>query len=306
MRIAVLVPCFNEETTITKVIEDFHKALPDATIYVYDNNSTDRTVQRTIAARAIVRRHRAQGKGHVVRRMFADVDADFYVLVDGDDTYDASSSPDLVRLLAEEPLDFVNAARISVDDRAYRRGHRFGNSAFTALVRSIFGREFTDIFSGYKILSRRFVKTLPANSTGFEIEIELAVHALALNMPCAERPVQYRERPEGSISKLRTFRDGFRILMLISRLVKGERPLQFFSLIGLLTGAIGIALAVPIVITYLQTSLAPFLPTAILCIGFVILAALSLFAGINLDVMTKRRREVKRLAYLSIPSDEPS
>lgn len=300
MRVAVLVPCFNEETTIAKVTEDFRNALPDAAIYVYDNNSTDRTVERATAAGATVRRHRIQGKGHVVRRMFADVEADVYVLVDGDDTYEARSAPELVALLVDEQLDLVNAARVCVAEGAYRRGHRLGNSAFTKIVGLIFGREFTDILSGYKIMSRRFVKTFPATSTGFEIETELAVHGLELNMPCAERKVDYRERPQGSVSKLRTFRDGTRILMLISRLIKDERPLQFFSVVGLVTAVTGIGLGMPVVVTYLETGLVPRFPTAILALGLVILAALSVFTGIILDVVTKTRREMKRLAYLSI------
>jgi glycosyltransferase involved in cell wall biosynthesis len=304
LRIAVLIPCFNEETTIAKVTEDFRSALPQAVIYVYDNNSTDRTAERASAAGAIVRHHPVQGKGHVVRRMFADVEADVYVLVDGDDTYDAAAAPELVALLLDEKLDFVNAARISNDQLAYRPGHRFGNAAFTSLVRLIFGQAFTDILSGYKVLSRRFVKTFPASSAGFEIETELAVHALELDVPRAERLVPYRERPAGSVSKLRTFRDGFHILMLISRLVKDERPLQFFGLIGLLSAVIGVALGVPIIRTYLETGLVPRFPTAFLAVGLEIIAVLSIFTGVILDVVTKTRREMKRLAYLSLPSAE--
>jgi glycosyltransferase involved in cell wall biosynthesis len=300
MRVAVLIPCFNEEITIAKVAEDFRNALPEAAIYVYDNNSTDRTAECASAAGAIVRRHPIQGKGHVLRRMFAEIEADVYVLVDGDDTYDAAAAPDLVALLLEEHLDFINAARVHVEDRVYRPGHRFGNRAFTALVRRIFGREFTDILSGYKVLSRRLVKTFPATSTGFEIETELAVHCLEMELPSAERPVRYRLRPEGSISKLRTIRDGFRILMLISRLVKDERPLQFFGLVGFLSATIGIGLGMPVVSTYFETGLVPRFPTAILALGLVILASLSIFTGIILDVVTKARREMKRLTYLSV------
>lgn len=228
MRVAVLIPCFNEEAGIAKVIGDFRRALPDAAIFVYDNNSTDRTAELAAATGAKVRRHRIQGKGHVVRRMFADVEAEIYVLVDGDDTYDAAAAPNLIALLVDEGLDFVNAARVTVDKHAYPLGHRFGNKAFTGLVRLLFGREFKDVLSGYKVLSRRLVKTFPATSTGFEIETELAVHSLELELPCAEQPVEYRERPEGSVSKLKTFRDGLKILMLLARLVKDERPL-FFS-----------------------------------------------------------------------------
>jgi glycosyltransferase involved in cell wall biosynthesis len=298
--IAVLIPCFNEERTVAKVAKDFRDSLPGAAIYVYDNNSTDRTAERAIGAGAIVRSHRVQGKGHVVRRMFADIEADVYVLVDGDDTYDAAAAPDLVALLFDEQLDLVNAARVSADDHPYRPGHRFGNKAFTTLVRLIFGREFNDVLSGYKILSRRFVKTFPANSTGFEIETELAVHGLELDVPCAEKPVRYQARSKGSESKLRTFRDGFRILLLISRLLKDERPFEFFSLIGLVTASIGIGLGLPVVATYLRTGLVPRFPTAILAVSLVVLGSLSIFTGIVLDVMTKTRREMRRLAYLSI------
>lgn len=304
VRIAVLIPCFNEETTIAKVTADFRSALPDADIYVYDNNSTDLTVERANAAGAVVRHHPVQGKGHVVRRMFADVEADVYVLVDGDDTYDAAAVPELVALLLDDKLDFVNAARASDQGLAYRPGHRFGNAAFTQLVQLIFGHAFTDILSGYKVLSRRFVKTFPAMSGGFEIETELAVHALELDVPRAERAVPYKDRPEGSVSKLRTFRDGFHILMLISRLVKDERPLQFFGMIGLFSAVIGVILGEPIIETYLETGLVPRFPTAFLAVGLMIIAVVSVFTGVILDVVTKTRREMKRLAYLSLPSAE--
>ena len=304
MRIAVLIPCFNEETTIGKVIAGFRETLPDAIIYVYDNNSTDRTVQRASAAGAVVRRHPTQGKGHVIRRMFADIEADIYVLVDGDDTYDPVAAPQLVTLLLQDKLDFVNAARVCDDAFSYRPGHRFGNAAFTNLVQFIFGRAFTDILSGYKVLSRRFVKTFPAMSGDLTSKTELAVHALELDVPSAEWPVAYRERPPGSVSKLRTFRDGFHILMLISRLVKDERPLQFFGMIGTLSAIIGIILGEPIIETYLETGLVPRFPTAFLAVGFMIIAAISVFTGVILDVVTKTRREMKRLAYLSLPSTE--
>lgn len=301
MRIAILIPCFNEETAIEKVVCDFRLALPEAKIFVYDNNSTDRTAEKAAAAGSEVRRHRIQGKGHVVRRMFADVEAEIYVLVDGDDTYDATAAPKLIQLLVEGQLDFVNAARVALDDRAYRRGHRFGNAALTGLVRLIFGREFNDLLSGYKVLSRRFVKTFPATSTGFEIETELAVHSLELDLPSAEWPVEYRERPPGSFSKLSTVSDGLKILILILRLVKDERPFFFFGWIGLLTAAIGIFLGVPVIAEYLNTGLVPRFPTAILAVGLVILGSISVVTGTILDVVTKTRREMKRLAYLSIP-----
>ena len=230
---AVLIPCYNEELTIAAVVAAFRTALPQATIYVYDNNSSDRTSEVARQAGAVVRSERRQGKGNVVRRMFADIDADIYVLVDGDDTYDAAAAPRLIRELVDNDLDFVNGARVSTASAAYRRGHRLGNFALTELVRIIFGRQFTDMLSGYKVLSARFVKSFPAMSSGFETETELAVHALELRMPCGEIETAYKERPEGSVSKLSTYRDGWRILKLIGRLVKDERPLQFFGLLGL-------------------------------------------------------------------------
>ncbi len=299
--IAVLVPCHNEELTIRKVIEDARKALPTATIYVYDNNSTDRTGEVARAAGAAVRREPRQGKGNVVRRMFADVDADVYVLLDGDATYEAEAAPRLVKRVLEENLDFLNGARVSEAVEAYRRGHRFGNYVLTALVRNIFGRQFTDMLSGYKVLSRRFVKSFPAMSRGFEIETELTVHALELRMPCAEEFTAYRERPAGSFSKLSTIRDGTRILTLIALLVKNERPLQFFGGIGLFLIALGIVLAAPLAETYFQTGLVPRLPTAVLVVGMAITGVLSIFAGLILDIVTTMRNESKRLAYLAVP-----
>ena len=299
--IAVLVPCHNEELTIRKVIEDARKALPTATIYVYDNNSTDRTGEVARAAGAAVRREPRQGKGNVVRRMFADVDADVYVLLDGDATYEAEAAPRLVKRVLEENLDFLNGARVSEAVEAYRRGHRFGNYVLTALVRNIFGRQFTDMLSGYKVLSRRFVKSFPAMSRGFEIETELTVHALELRMPCAEELTAYRERPEGSFSKLSTIRDGTRILTLIALLVKNERPLQFFGAIGLFLIALGVVLGAPLAETYFQTGLVPRLPTAVLVVGMAIIGVLSIFAGLILDIVTTMRNEAKRLAYLAVP-----
>jgi glycosyltransferase involved in cell wall biosynthesis len=299
-KIAVLVPCHNEELTIRQVIEDARKALPAATIYVYDNNSTDRTGEVARAAGAVVRREPRQGKGNVVRRMFADVDADIYLLLDGDATYDADAAPQMVERMLEENLDFINGARVSEAVEAYRRGHRFGNYVLTALVRNIFGRQFTDMLSGYKVLSRRFVKSFPAMSRGFEIETELTVHALELRMPCAEEMTAYRERPAGSFSKLSTFRDGARILTLIATLVKNERPLQFFGLIGLLLIVIAILLALPLAQTYLATGLVPRIPTAVLIVGVVTVGVLSIFAGLILDIVTTMRQEAKRLAYLAV------
>jgi glycosyltransferase involved in cell wall biosynthesis len=300
--IAVLVPCYNEEITIAKVIADFRSALPEASIYVYDNNSTDKTMEVAKSAGAIVRKEPRQGKGHVVRRMFADIEASIYILVDGDDTYDAAVSGMLVDLLMEERLDFINALRKSNVKEAYRAGHRFGNWLLTGLVRAIFGRQFNDMLSGYKILSRRFVKSFPAMSSGFETETELAVHALELRMPSAEIATDYKERPPGSVSKLRTYSDGAQIMMLIARLVKDERPLHFFGLSGLALVLLGIGFSIPLLLTYLETGLVPRIPTAILSVAMVLVGVLCIFAGLILDMTTKTRRELKRLIYLSLPA----
>jgi glycosyltransferase involved in cell wall biosynthesis len=302
VRIAVLVPCYNEATTIADVVASFRAALPSAKVYVYDNNSTDGTGEVAKEAGAIVRREPRQGKGNVVRRMFADIEADVYVLVDGDGTYDAGAARELATKLIENQLDFVNGARLSTAPEAYRRGHRFGNHMLSWLVQLNFGRQFQDILSGYKVLSRRFVKSFPAMSRGFETETELAVHALELRMPCAEYQAVYKERPAGSVSKLHTYRDGSRILLLILRLVKDERPLQFFGLIGLALVLAGVALSVPLITTYLETGLVPRIPTAILVVGLVLLGVLSFLSGLILDMTTRTRQEIKRLFYLAIPS----
>jgi len=299
--VAVLVPCFNEELTVGQTVAAFREALPSATVYVYDNNSTDRTNDVARAAGAVVRSEPRQGKGNVVRRMFADIDADIFVLVDGDATYDAEAAPRMVRRAIEENLDFVNGARVSQSMDAYRKGHRLGNYVLTELVRDIFGRQFTDMLSGYKVFSRRYVKSFPAMSRGFEIETELTVHALELRMPSAEEPTAYGERPSGSVSKLSTFRDGARILRLIFDLVRNERPLQFFGLVGALLILIAIVLTIPLAETYFQTGLVPRLPTAVLAIGLIIIGFLSFLAGLILDVVATMRSEMKRLAYLSYP-----
>jgi glycosyltransferase involved in cell wall biosynthesis len=305
--IAVLVPCYNEGAAIGAVVRSFRTALRDAAgVYVYDNNSSDGTVAIARAAGAIVRSESRQGKGNVVRRMFADIDADVFVLVDGDGTYDAAAAPALITKLLEENLDFVNGARISMAAEAFRKGHRFGNWLLTALVQAIFGRQFGDILSGYKVLSRRFVKSFPAMSSGFEIETELVVHALELRMPCAELLTDYKERPEGSSSKLRTYFDGMRILLLIWQLVKNERPLAFFGMLGTVATLLGIILGIPLIITYAETGLVPRFPTAILSASLVVIGALSFFAGLILDTVTKARQEMKRLIYLSIPIFKPS
>jgi glycosyltransferase involved in cell wall biosynthesis len=298
-RIAVLVPCYNEEIAISKVVAAFRKALPDAVIHVYDNNSSDRTAAVARRAGAIVGNESRQGKGHVVRRMFADIDADVYVLVDGDATYDAPSAPAMVAKLVNESLDMVVGTRVDREASAYRRGHRSGNYLFTWFVAGIFGSSFSDILSGYRIFSRRFVKSFPALSTGFEIETELTIHALELGMPVGEVETPYFARPEGSASKLSTWRDGLRISWTIQRLYRTERPLQFFGFIALVLGALSIALAVPVIETYLATGLVPRLPTAILATGLMLAAFLALAAGLILDTVTRGRREIKRLAYLA-------
>jgi hypothetical protein len=301
-RIAVLLPCYNEEAAIGQVVRDFREALPAARIYVYDNASTDRTAAVAAAAGATVVREPLRGKGNVVRRMFADVEADIYVLADGDDTYNADAAPQLVELLWREQLDMVNAARRNTSQDAYRRGHRFGNRLFTRLVSGLFGKRFDDILSGYRVFSRRFVKSFPALAKGFEIETELTVHALELRMPVREVMTAYKERPEGSVSKLSTFRDGFRILRTILRLAKEERPLAYFSLGGAVLALASVALAFPLLLTYLETGLVPRLPTAVLTSALMILAFLSLACGLILDSVAHGRREMKRLHYLTLPA----
>ena len=298
-RIAVLLPCYNEEAAIAQTVAGFKAALPGATIYVYDNNSRDHTVEVARAAGAVVRTERMQGKGNVVRRMFADVDADIYVMADGDATYDAASAPTLVARLLDEQLDMVVGARVTQTDTAYRRGHKFGNALLTGMLTRLFGRSFSDILSGYRVFSRRFVKSFPVLSSGFEIETEISVHALELKMPVAEIETPYFARPEGSESKLNTYGDGFRILNTIVQLYRLERPLLFFGVIGALLALIALLLAVPLVVTYLHTHLVPRQPTAILVTGLIILAALNGFAGLILDTVVRGRREVRRLAYLA-------
>jgi len=301
-RVAVILPCYNEEAAIGEVVRGFRTALPQALIYVYDNNSKDRTIECAREAGAIVRRETRQGKGHVVRRMFADVEADIYVLADGDGTYDAATAAAMIDKLVSERLDMVVGSRLTTyEGEAFRRGHRFGNDLLTGILALCFGRTFTDILSGYRVFSRRFVKSFPALAAGFETEIELSVHALELRMPIAELVTPYKARPAGSASKLRTYRDGFRILMMILDLFKEERPLAFFSIIaGVLALTAGV-LAYPVFITYLETGLVPRFPTAILSTGLMILASLSLTCGFVLDTVTHGRREMKRLAYLAIP-----
>jgi glycosyltransferase involved in cell wall biosynthesis len=297
--IAVLLPCYNEEAAIAKTVAGFRKALPGATIYVYDNNSRDRTREVAAKAGAIVRSERQQGKGHVVRRMFADVDADVFIMADGDLTYDPKAAPAMVDMLLSEQLDMVVGTRRHEEKEAYRRGHATGNRVFTGLLSGLFGRSFSDIFSGYRVFSRRFVKSFPVLSSGFEIETEISVHALELRMPVGELETAYAARPEGSQSKLSTYSDGWRIFRTILTLYRIERPVLFYGSIGALLLVLALILSEPLVVTYLATGLVPRVPTAILVTGMVIVAVLCFFAGLILDTVTRGRREVRRLAYLS-------
>jgi glycosyltransferase involved in cell wall biosynthesis len=297
--IAVLIPCYNEAVAVAKVVKDFQAALPTATIFVFDNNSTDNTVAVARAAGAEVFEERRQGKGFVVRRMFTDVDADIYVLVDGDATYDAPSARRMVERLLADRLDMVVGNRVDQDVAAYRPGHRAGNWLLTASVASMFGATVSDMLSGYRVFSRRFVKSFPMLSGGFEIETELVVHALELGLPVAEIDTPYYARPEGSTSKLNTWRDGFRILLMILQLYRSERPLVFFGAFGALLAAVSLVLALPIVITFVETHTVPRLPTAVLSMGLMLMAFLAFAVGLVLDTVTRGRREMKLLAYLS-------
>lgn len=298
-RVAVLVPCYNEACTVAGVVTAFQAVLPSATVYVCDNNSTDDTSAQARAAGAVVRKETLQGKGNVIRRMFADIDADIYVLVDGDGTYDAASAPMMIDRLLDDDLDMVNAAREANED-AFRPGHRFGNKLLTGIVSRIFGNRLTDMLSGYLVFSRRFAKSFPGLAQGFEIETELTVHALELRLPIAEIRAPYGSRPPGSASKLATIRDGIRVLWTIVVLIKEERPMPFFGMIASVLAGASVLLTVPIVITFVATGLVPRLPTAVLATGIMVLAFLSLTCGLILDTVTRGRRELKRLHYLSI------
>lgn len=302
MRVAVILPCYNEEVAIAKVVGDFRAALPDAVIYVFDNNSKDNTRAAAEAAGAIVRTERQQGKGHVVARAFADVEADVYVMVDGDDTYDATAAPEMVDMLLRERLDMVTGIRVTNIEAAYRPGHRFGNLMLTGAVRTVFGDRITDMLSGYRVFSRRFVKSFPAMAQGFETETEFTVHAMELSMPLGELETAYRERPAGSESKLRTYVDGMRILRTIMALVKNERPLEFFGILAILLMVAGLALGLPVVVEFLETQVVPRLPRAVLAVGIVLLSFLSLSSGLVLASVARGRKEMKRLAYLAVPA----
>src|SRR4051812_514806 len=305
-RVVVLVPCYNEEAAIGKVVADFRSALPEAGIYVYDNNSTDRTAEAAAQAGAIVRREQRQGKGRVVRRMFTDIDADIYVLVDGDATYDAPSARGMIEKLVQERLDMVCAIRVDREEAAYRPGHRVGNRLLTGFVSHVFGRSFTDMLSGYRVFTRRFVKSFPALSGGFEIETELTVHALELELPVDEMRTPYYSRPQGSASKLSTWKDGIRILRTVFRLYRAERPLPLFTGFGISLAIVAIGIAIPIFVTYLEEGTVPRLPTAILSTGLMLLAFLAVACGLILDTVTRGRRELKLLSYLAqrAPAEE--
>jgi hypothetical protein len=306
LEVAILVPCYNEERAIAKVVADFAAVLPASTVYVYDNNSTDGTLVASKQAGAIVRRESRQGKGYVVRRMFNDIEADIYVLVDGDATYDAPSAAAMIDRLVAERLDMVVATRVDRDEAAYRPGHRAGNRLLSGFVAHIFGRAFTDILSGYRVFSRRFVKSFPILSGGFEIETELTVHALELELPVGEVATPYYSRPAGSMSKLSTWQDGFRILWTVLRLYRAERPLSLFGAFGIALIIMSVGLAIPIIITYVQEGVVPRLPTAVLSTGLMVLAFLSIACGLILDTVTRGRREAKLIAYLALraPGEE--
>lgn len=297
-RIAAIVPCHNEELAIAKVVHDLRAAVPSMDIYVYDNASTDDTVRVARDAGAIVRHEYTKGKGNVVRRAFADIEADIYVLIDGDDTYDTTDLPTMIETLLEGPFDHVLGVRRESGDGAYRPGHELGNKGFNWLVSGVFKSEVSDMLSGYRVFSRRFVKSFPALSREFEIETELTVHAMSLRVPQTETPVGFRDRPAGSESKLRTYHDGFRILSLIIGLIRHERPMMFYGIIGTIIAILGVVTGFPVVLDYLSTGLVPRLPTAILAVGIVITAILTWMIGLVLDGVLKSRREFNRLNYL--------
>ena len=301
-RIAILVPCYNEALTIGAIVRDFRACLPGAQIHVFDNNSSDDTVAIARAAGALVRSVPHQGKGNVIRRMFADIEADIYIMVDGDDTYDAAAAPQMAQRLLDEGLDMVVGTRITDEQEAYRFGHRFGNRLLTGCVARLFGRTFTDMLSGYRAFSRRYVKSFAAHSTGFETETELTVHALELRMPVAEVSTVYKSRPEGSSSKLSTYRDGARILLMILRLFKTEKPLLFFSIGAIACMLLAVGLSIPLFETYFATGLVPRQPTAILCTALMLFGVVLLSCGLVLDTVTKGRVEQKRFAYLAVPA----
>jgi len=301
--VAVLLPCYNEEIAIAELVRAFRSALPQATVYVYDNNSTDQTMARAAEAGAVVRREPMQGKGNVVRRMFADVEADIYVLADGDGTYDPRVAPSMIARLVEDNLDMVVGARLTAaEGAAFRVGHRAGNRVLSGLVAALLPSRLTDMLSGYRVFSRRFVKSFPALSRGFETETELTIHALELRMPVAEVPISYTSRPRGSASKLSTWRDGVRILAAVMFLFKEARPFKFFGGIAAALALFALMLAEPLIDTYIRTGLVPRLPTAVLVTGIMVVATMSFMCGVILDTVSRGRRETKRMLYLAMPS----
>ncbi len=300
--VAVIIPCYNEAAVIAKVVRDFRSVLPKASIFVYDNASSDTTRLEALSAGAIVRCESQKGKGNVVRRMFADVEADVFLMIDGDDTYDASMAPRLIDALLADSLDMVNAARVPTSTNVYRKGHKFGNALLSKVVATVFGDRITDMLSGYRAFSRRFVKSFPAVSSGFEIETELTVHALELRLPVAEIPVPYKERAAGSTSKLKTYRDGILIFSFIIRLIKQEKPLEFFGCIFLALALFAVILEIPVIVNFIETGFVPRIPTALLGVGVGILSFISLTCGLILDTVTRGRIEAKRMHYLSLSS----
>lgn len=301
MKIAVLIPCYNEELSIKQTVTDCRKYLPTADVYVYDNNSKDKTVQVAQEAGAIVRRETHQGKGNVVRRMFADIEADVYVMTDGDATYDIASVPAMIQKLTDENLDMVTGVRQTQEKEAYRAGHQFGNKLLTRIVHLFFGKQTDDMLSGLRVFSRRFVKSYPANSHGFEIETELTVYASSMRLPIADYPTPYYSRPEGSVSKLSTYKDGYRILKMIAILIKEERPLLFFGLGAIVLFVLSLLSAIPVIMHYLETGLVPRIPTAVLSVGLMLAAGVSLAMALILDTVAKTRQELRRMKYLAIP-----
>ena len=301
-KIAVIVPCYNEASAIAKVVSDFNKYLPEATVYVFDNNSNDGPADVAANAGAIVRHVGHKGKGNVVRRMFADIDADIFVMVDGDDTYEAAAAPAMINKLLDENLDMVVGCRVeNGDDKTYRPGHRFGNKMLTGTVSTIFKGSFTDMLSGYRVFSKRYAKSFPCHSHGFEIETELTIHALELRMRIGEVQTSYGERPEGSVSKLSTYKDGIKILRTIIQLYAYERPLFFYSIIAAFFAIISLAVGAPVISDYVSTGLVPKFPSAIAAASIMIMSMLSLVCGVISHLITVSRRETKYLTYLSIP-----
>ncbi len=304
-RVAVLVPCYNESAAIAAVVRDFRQALPHAAVYVYDNASSDGTAAIAESAGAVVRDVQPRGKGNVVRRLFADVDADIFVLVDGDSTYDAASAPAMIALLQSQGLDMVIGTRSAVDPAAYRSGHVWGNRMLTGFLGWLFGQHCEDVLSGYRVFSRRYVKSFPALSAHWGIDPEMIVHALELGMPIGTISTSYRARPEGSASKVNTWPDGARLGWAMVRLFQAERPLFFYGVIAAVFAVASVGLAAPLLETYLETGLVPRLPTAVLATGLMLFAALSGAVGLTLNTVTRGRREAKLLAYLREPGPPP-